>query len=172
VASRWRTGAAPGDVGALRRFALVGTFVTVVDVTLLLVLVEAAGWEVWAADAVAVLAATVLSWSLHGLVTFPDDPTRRWYRQPGPYVWTAVLALARAQVVELAQLNAGAFMPRVEDQRAMLRPLRLIQLPRPAQHHPEVAPVPRALRLEVHCLRGGEARCGEVVQLKAGGRHH
>ncbi|HLU42376.1 MAG TPA: glycosyltransferase [Microthrixaceae bacterium] len=81
-------------MGALRRFALVGTFVTVVDVTLLLVLVEAAGWEVWAADAVAVLAATVLSWSLHGLVTFPDDPTRRWYRQPGPYVWTAVLALA------------------------------------------------------------------------------
>ncbi len=81
-------------MNVLRRFALVGTVVTVVDVALLVVLVEAAGWQVWSADAVAVLAATVLSWSLHGLVTFPDDPTRRWYRQPGPYVWTALLALA------------------------------------------------------------------------------
>lgn len=77
----------------LRRFALVGTVVTLVDISLLLVLREVVGWPVWAADATAVAAATVLSWLLHGAFTFPDDPSRAWYRRLGIYTWTAVLAL-------------------------------------------------------------------------------
>jgi dolichyl-phosphate beta-glucosyltransferase len=86
----------------LRRFTLVGTTVTVIDVALLVLLREVAGWPVWAADALAVLAATLLSWCLHELVTFPDDPTRRWYQRPGPYVRTASLAL----VVDVAVITA------------------------------------------------------------------
>jgi dolichyl-phosphate beta-glucosyltransferase len=77
----------------LRRFTLVGTLVTVIDVALLLVLRQVVGWPVWAADAVAVFTATVVSWGLHGLITFPDDPSRRWFRRLGPYIWTASLAL-------------------------------------------------------------------------------
>jgi dolichyl-phosphate beta-glucosyltransferase len=80
-------------VHLLRRFALVGTFATTVDVVALLVLRERVGLAVWAADAIAVALATLVSWVLHGLVTFPDDPTRRWYRRPGPYARTALVSL-------------------------------------------------------------------------------
>lgn len=90
----------------LRRFALVGTIVTVVDVALLLVLREAVGWPVWVADTAAVALATVLSWGLHGLLTFPDDPSRGWFRRLGPYVLTALLALV-ADVVVLTVLDAA-----------------------------------------------------------------
>ena len=77
----------------LRRIALVGTTATFVDVALFVVLVEWAGWPVWWADATAVAIATAVSWVLHALVTFPDDPTRRWFERLGPYLTTAVLAL-------------------------------------------------------------------------------
>ena len=90
----------------LRRFALVGTIVTVLDVASLLVLREVFGWPVWAADAVAVAVATLLSWGLHGLLTFPDEPSQRWFRRPGPYVYTASLALV-ADVAVLTVLDAA-----------------------------------------------------------------
>lgn len=93
-------------MNVLRRFALVGTLVTIVDVALLVVLREAAGWPVWAADAAAVAVATLLSWSLHGVITFPDDPSRRWYRRPGPYISTAALALV-ADVAVISLLYAA-----------------------------------------------------------------
>ena len=44
----------------LRRFALVGTFATVVDVVLLLVLRERVGLAVWLADTAAVAAAAAV----------------------------------------------------------------------------------------------------------------
>ncbi len=89
----------------LRRFTLVGTFATVVDVVLLVVLREQLGLAVWLADTIAVASATLVSWVLHGLVTFPDDPSRRWYRHPGPYLRTAGLSLL-ADVVTITILYA------------------------------------------------------------------
>lgn len=77
----------------LRRFTLVGTLATLVDVALLVVLVEVLGWQIWWADALAVAVATAVSWLLHGLVTYPDDPSRRWFARPAPYLLTAVGAL-------------------------------------------------------------------------------
>ncbi|MGB6058848.1 MAG: glycosyltransferase [Microthrixaceae bacterium] len=78
----------------LRRFTLVGFIATAVDVVLLLLLRQGQGWPVWSADLVAVLVATCVSWLLHGLITQPADPSRRWFRHVGPYISTAGLALA------------------------------------------------------------------------------
>jgi dolichyl-phosphate beta-glucosyltransferase len=80
-------------VNLLRRITLVGTTATVVDVVLFVLLATAVGWPVWWADAAAVAIATAVSWCLHALVTFPDDPTRRWFERLGTYVWTASTAL-------------------------------------------------------------------------------
>lgn len=80
-------------MGTLRRFTLVGAIVTVVDIGLYLVLTMVAGMVPWGADLVAVVTATLTSWFLHGIVTFPDDPSERWYRSPGPYLLTALVAL-------------------------------------------------------------------------------
>lgn len=77
----------------LRRFALVGTIATTVDVALLLVLVDLAGWRVWWADAVAVATATAVSWVLHRVVSVPGEPARAWIRRTGPYLVTAVGAM-------------------------------------------------------------------------------
>lgn len=93
-------------MNVLRRFTLVGTVVTVVDIALLVLLRESLGWPVWAADAAAVAAATALSWGLHGIITFPDDPSRRWYRRLGAYTWTAGLALA-VDVAVITVLDAA-----------------------------------------------------------------
>ncbi len=70
----------------LRRFALVGLIATAVDVIVLLVLREQVGLPIWIADSLAVALATAVSWVLHGLVSFPDDPARRWYNRPAQYV--------------------------------------------------------------------------------------
>jgi dolichyl-phosphate beta-glucosyltransferase len=80
-------------VNLLRRFVLVGAIATTVDVVLLLVLRQQAGWPVPVADAVAVAVATVVSWLLHGAVTFPGDPRTRWYRRLGDYASAGALAL-------------------------------------------------------------------------------
>ncbi|HTN99340.1 MAG TPA: glycosyltransferase [Microthrixaceae bacterium] len=93
----------------LRRFTLVGSFATAVDVAVLLLLSEGFGWPVWLANCVAVLIATFVSWTLHGLTTLPDDPSRRWYRHFGPYLSTAALALL-IDVGVIALLDA-AFGP-------------------------------------------------------------
>lgn len=90
----------------LRRFLLIGTVATLVDIGLLVVLRQLAGWPVPAADALAVAVATALSWCLHGLLTFPEDPSRRWYRNLGPYLATAVVALV-ADVAVLTLLDAA-----------------------------------------------------------------
>lgn len=77
----------------LRRFTLVGTTATVVDIVLFVLLASWAGWPVWWADAAAVAVATAVSWCLHALVTFPDDPSRRWFERLGTYLTAAVTAL-------------------------------------------------------------------------------
>ncbi len=78
----------------LRRVTLVGTTATLVDVVLFVTLAAGPGWPVWWADVAAVSVATAVSWSLHSLVTFPDDPSRRWFQRLGTYMFTAVSALA------------------------------------------------------------------------------
>jgi len=80
-------------VNLLRRFVLIGTIATLVDIGLLVVLRAQAGWPVPLADAVAVAVATGVSWLLHGWLTLPDDPSQRFYRSAGPYLGTAALAL-------------------------------------------------------------------------------
>ena len=89
----------------LRRFVLVGVVATLVDVGLLLALRYPAGWPVPAADAVAVAAATLVSWLLHSSLTFPGDPSLRWYRRVGAYVAAAAMALV-ADVAVLTVLFA------------------------------------------------------------------
>lgn len=78
---------------SFRRFVLVGVVATVVDVGLLVVLRQSLGWPVPAADAVAVASATLVSWVLHGVVTFAGDPRVRWYRRTANYLGAAVVAL-------------------------------------------------------------------------------
>ncbi|MCX6523213.1 MAG: glycosyltransferase [Actinobacteria bacterium] len=77
----------------LRRFALVGLIATAVDVIALLVLREQVGLQIWIADSLAVALATAVSWVLHGLVSFPDDPARRWYNRPAQYVRASAVSL-------------------------------------------------------------------------------
>jgi dolichyl-phosphate beta-glucosyltransferase len=91
-------------VNLLRRFVLVGAIATLVDVALLLVLRQQVGWPVPAADAVAVAVATMVSWVLHGWVTFPADPRTRWYRRVGTYALAALTALV-ADVAVLTVLD-------------------------------------------------------------------
>jgi dolichyl-phosphate beta-glucosyltransferase len=87
----------------LRRVLLVGFTATLIDVAGVLLLWEL-GWHVAPADAVAVAAATVASWSLHTLLGQPDAPSRKWFESPGPYWSTAFLALV-ADVAILWGLN-------------------------------------------------------------------
>lgn len=76
-----------------RRFVVVGVLATLLDISLFVWLRQDIGWAVPIADAVAVATATLVSWLLHGTVTFPGDPRVRWYRRPRPYVWSSALAL-------------------------------------------------------------------------------
>jgi dolichyl-phosphate beta-glucosyltransferase len=87
----------------LRRFALVGLIATAVDLLALLFLREQLGLAIWIADSVAVALATGVSWVLHGLVSFPDDPSRRWYRRPAEYVRASAFSLL-ADVLVLSLL--------------------------------------------------------------------
>ena len=80
-------------MNVLRRVTLVGTIATLVDVVLFVALASGPGWPVWWADMTAVVVATAVSWSLHALVTFPDDPSRRWFQRLGTYLLTATSAL-------------------------------------------------------------------------------
>ncbi len=77
----------------LRRLTLVGTTATILDIVLLVVLADVVGWAIWWADAAAVAIATAVSWCLHSLVTFPDDPSNGWFRRLGTYLSTALTAL-------------------------------------------------------------------------------
>jgi putative flippase GtrA len=93
-------------VNLLRRFVLIGTAATLVDVALLLVLSGSVGWPVPAADAVAVAVAVAVSWLLHGLLTVPEDPSRRWFSNLGRYLSTAALALV-ADVAVISVLDVA-----------------------------------------------------------------
>ncbi len=78
-------------ISGLRRFAGVGAAVTAVDVGLLVAL-RAAGLPLPAADAGAILGASVVSYPLHREITFGDSPYARWVELPGAYVAVAAVA--------------------------------------------------------------------------------
>ena len=77
----------------LRRFVVAGLVATAVDIGLLLWLANGLGWPVPAADAVAVGVATIVSWVLHGLFSFPASHLRRWYQQVRQYAAAGLMAL-------------------------------------------------------------------------------
>lgn len=89
-----------------RRFVLVGVVVTALDVGLFVVLRQHVGWSVPAADAAAVGVATLVSWVLHGSITFAGDPRVRWYRRTGTFAVAALAALV-ADVAVVTILDAA-----------------------------------------------------------------
>jgi dolichyl-phosphate beta-glucosyltransferase len=88
----------------LRRVAVVGTAVTIVDLATLAA-ARATGLPVATADAAAVAVAAAVSWPLHRRLSLDDDPHIRWVRQPRAYVTTAVAS--GAVDVALTRLLAG-----------------------------------------------------------------
>lgn len=90
----------------LQRLALLAVVPTVVDVGLFVLLRRDAGWVLVAADAVAIIVASVLSYGLHRLVTFRSDPYVRWVRMPMAFVAVAGLA-GLVDVVVLRGLYAA-----------------------------------------------------------------
>lgn len=98
-------------MGTLRRFTLVGVMATATDVCLFMVLTMVWSVRPWVSDALAVTVATVVSWTLHAVVTFPDDPSARWYRSLRSYVPTAAGALLLS-VTSVALLTAWFDQPR------------------------------------------------------------
>ena len=100
---------------------------------------------------------------LHGVVTIPDDPSRRWYRRLGPYLRTAVVSLA-VDVVTITVLYAllrpewwGALLVIKAPALLLAFLVRLVnyrdamfQAVREDQHEPAVRPAaPGAVRLSV-----------------------
>lgn len=76
----------------LRRLALVAMVPTAVDIGLLLLLRQWAGWILVLADLTAIAVASVLSYVLHRKMTFRSDPFVRWVRMPYAFVLIATLA--------------------------------------------------------------------------------
>jgi dolichyl-phosphate beta-glucosyltransferase len=75
----------------LRRFAAVGVFATLVDIVLFVAL-RRQGWSLIPADLVALAVAAVVSYSLHRVITFRDDPFVRWMRSPTVFIVVVVLS--------------------------------------------------------------------------------
>ncbi|MCP5034823.1 MAG: glycosyltransferase [Actinomycetia bacterium] len=73
----------------LRLFVLVGALATAVDVGTVLVLQS---WPLLLADAVALVAAAGLAYSLNRTLTFRAQPTARWVRRPLAFATTALVA--------------------------------------------------------------------------------
>jgi putative flippase GtrA len=95
--------------GRLRRLAVVTAIPTAVDVGLLVVLRQEAGWILVLADLAAIAVASVLSYVLHRSVTFRSDPYVRWVRMPGAFVAVAALAGAVDVLVLRALYAAHGF---------------------------------------------------------------
>ncbi len=79
-------------MNVIRRFLGIGLLATFIDFGLLLVGVRVFDWSIPVADLVAICAATVVSYLGHRLVTFSDEPVRRFYANAGQYIFTAVFA--------------------------------------------------------------------------------
>lgn len=87
----------------LRRFAAVGVLVTAVDVAVLAGLRLGLGMPVLLADALAILAAAVVSFFANRALTFTRDPHLRWVDEPFAYA----LVTTAAGLVDIAVVRAG-----------------------------------------------------------------
>jgi putative flippase GtrA len=160
-----------------RRFAAVGILSTVVDVGVLCALRLGAGIPVIFADAISIVAAATVSYSLHRSVTFADDPHVRWVREGTTFAWVMLVAgaidvgLCRSGVAVLgggtaallgakAVALAGAGSVRWSAYRSVLfRRVREEQRKRPSRLAP-----PGAVRLSVVIpAYGEEERLGETI---------
>lgn len=94
----------------LRRFAAVGSVVTIIDLVLFGVLARAVGLSPTAADALSVLVAAVSSYLLNRAITFGGDPYIAWVHEPAAYAALAVTAGAVdvAVVSVVAGLGSGS----------------------------------------------------------------
>ncbi|HEY2814032.1 MAG TPA: glycosyltransferase [Acidimicrobiales bacterium] len=93
----------------LRRFAAVGIAVTAVDIAVLIGLRLSTGMPVILADAIAVGVASTLAYVLHSVVTFADDPHRRWTEHTTAFVVIAIVAgLVDIVVLRLAVAVLGS----------------------------------------------------------------
>ena len=79
---------------AMRRLFAVGALATALDVALVVVLSQLAGFAPGLADLVAIVVAVVVSYVGHRLFTFSADPARRWYDTHLHYLAATTLALA------------------------------------------------------------------------------
>ncbi len=86
----------------LRWFLAVAAVSTIIDVGGFLVLAGPVGVATLAADALALAAAAVTSWTLNRWVAFGGDPHARWVKQPIAFFATATVAA----VVDLGVLGA------------------------------------------------------------------
>ncbi|MEL7156621.1 MAG: glycosyltransferase [Actinomycetota bacterium] len=140
----------------LRLFVLVGLMATAVDLTVLLLLVDALALAL--ADAIALVAAATVAYLANRNLTFRGDPSARWVRRPVLFAATALVAgtvdLAVLLLVDqlgvavigakLIAVGAAAVVRWIAYRRILLTQVRreLAQrVPRP--------PVPGALRLSV-----------------------
>ena len=90
----------------LRRFALVAVVPTAVDIGLLVLLRQGAGWILVAADLAAIAVASVVSYVLHRTYTLRSDPFVRWVQMPLAFVGVASAA-ALVDVVVLRSVFAA-----------------------------------------------------------------
>ena len=95
-----------GLTGRLRRLAILALVPTLVDIALLVLFRQRLGWILVIADLAAILAASVLSYALHRVVTFRSDPYVRWVEVPPAFIGVAVVAAA-VDVIVLRALFAG-----------------------------------------------------------------
>ena len=101
---------APAAVTApVRRLALVALVPTTVDVGLLVVLRQGAGWILVLADLTAIAVASVVSYVLHRAYTFRSDPFVRWVRMPAAFIAVAAVAALVDVVVLRAVFAARGF---------------------------------------------------------------
>jgi putative flippase GtrA len=92
-----------------RRFAVVALVPTAVDVGLLVLLRQRAGWVLLLADLTAIAAASVVSYVLHRRYTFRSDPFVRWVQMPVAFVAVAAWAALVDMVVLRALFAARGF---------------------------------------------------------------
>jgi putative flippase GtrA len=163
----------------LRRFASVGALVTAADLGLLAALRHGGDVPLPLADAAAVTAASVLSFTLHRSVTFADDPYVRWVQRPLSFAFVSsvaglvdvgvLLALAAPVdtdrlpsllAVKAAAIMAGGMVRIVGYRRLLFDHVRAVQA-RLVQDRP---PAPGDLRLTVVIPAYGEQeRIGATI---------
>lgn len=86
------------------RFLAVGALVTAIDTAVVLTLAESTDLQLWFADLIAVATATFISYVLHRIITYENNPARRWYANLVHYLFGVSIAMA----VDVAIFSIGS----------------------------------------------------------------